>query len=59
MRDLASTLLDLVGGLLIVAALALWVASFSLPLALAAAGAGMLLLSWLPESRLMNRRRTR
>lgn len=49
MRDLISTVLDLVGLLLLVVAGALWTAQWSTPGALAVAGAGVLRVSWIVD----------
>jgi len=46
-RALVTTLLELVGGLLVIAAAAVWAAAVALPLALAVAGVGMVAFSWL------------
>lgn len=59
MRDLVSMVLDLIGSLLIVAALAVWVSQYSLALALGVAGGGLLVLSWLPDSQILRRKRAR
>ncbi|MHC6176232.1 hypothetical protein [Glutamicibacter sp. X7] len=48
---LLTTLLDLIGSLLIILAVALAVAMVSLPLALGAAGVLLMLLSWLVDRR--------
>ena len=47
MNRLITTALDLVGLLLVVAALSLLAATISIPLALGVAGAGTLAVSWL------------
>jgi uncharacterized membrane protein YkgB len=46
-RELVTTVMEIVGGLLVVAALAVWAAAVALPLALAVAGVGMVAFSWL------------
>ncbi|WP_411732178.1 hypothetical protein [Paeniglutamicibacter sp.] len=46
-----TTLLDLLGALLVLCAVALFVAQWSIPGALGAAGAGVLVLSWLIDRR--------
>jgi VIT1/CCC1 family predicted Fe2+/Mn2+ transporter len=51
-RELITTILDLIGALLLVLAVAVWVAQFSLPAALAAAGLLLLGTSWLIDLRL-------
>lgn len=47
MRDLVTTVMEIAGGLLVVAALAVWAAAVGIPLALGVAGVGMLAFSWL------------
>lgn len=47
MRDLVTTVMEIAGGLLVVAALAVWAYAVALPLALAAGGLGMVAFSWL------------
>lgn len=49
MRNNLTTVLDLLGALLAVAALTVWIAGYSLPLALAAAAASLLAVSWLAD----------
>lgn len=49
MRELAAIVLDLLGGLLLVAAAALWASRVDPSLGLAVAGAGLLTTSWLGE----------
>jgi uncharacterized membrane protein YqgA involved in biofilm formation len=44
-----TTMLDLIGALLLIVALGLAVAAWSVPAALAAAGMSLLLLSWLVD----------
>lgn len=51
MRSLLTTWLDLLGMLLVIAAAAVWVATWSLPAALAVAGIGLLGVSWLVDWR--------
>jgi len=51
MRPMITTLLDLAGLLLLVAAAAVLVAAWSLPGALAVAGVGLLAASWLVDRR--------
>lgn len=46
-----TSILDLIGSLLVIAAIALAVAAYSLPGALAAAGVLLLVLSWLIDRR--------
>lgn len=47
LRAHVTTALELLGGLLIIAAAAVWAAAVALPLALAVAGVGMITFSWL------------
>lgn len=47
LRAHVTTGLELLGGLLIIAAAAVWAAAVALPLALAVAGVGMVAFSWL------------
>lgn len=47
LRAHVTTALELLGGLLIIAAAAVWAAAVALPLALAVAGVGMVAFSWL------------
>jgi hypothetical protein len=47
LRAHITTALELLGGLLVIAAAALWAAAVALPLALAVAGVGMVAFSWL------------
>jgi hypothetical protein len=49
-RTNLTTVLDLLGALLVIAALTVWIAGHSLPLALAAAGASLLAFSWLTDT---------
>lgn len=49
--SLLTTVLDLVGALLLIVAIALWVAVWSLPAGIAIAGVGLLVLSWLVDRR--------
>ncbi|MEE2568596.1 hypothetical protein V1638_04190 [Pseudarthrobacter sp. J64] len=53
-----TTMLDLVGALLLIVAVALAVAAWSVPAALGAAGAALLLLSWTVDKTKKGRGRT-
>lgn len=47
MRELVTTIMEIAGGLLVVAAAAVWALTVALPLALAVAGLGLVAFSWL------------
>ena len=59
MHELASTVLDLVGGLLLVAAAAVLGWTVHPALGLAAAGVGVLCVSWLGDRAVTTKRRAR